>query len=390
MSNGARAGAETHRPPPWRDVRVLAWSFQLAIAGAVLALLLWLLDNVRTNSAELGIPTGFDFLDQPAGFTIPGSSLRATESVRSAIIVGTLNTLRVSVAGIVLATLLGIVVGVGRLSTNWLVRTLSTVYVETIRNLPLLGILIFAYLALVLTVLPRVEDSWDLAGAAIVNRRDVALPWFTGSGWWLLAVLVVAVTGTHLVGRWRRARSDRTGASAHAGWWMAGTFVTIVAAGSVLSGLGITLPDADGRRVTGGITTGPEYVALLLSLVVYTSSHIAEIVRGSIQAVPTGQGEAATALALSSGQRMRLVVLPQAMRIAVPPLGNQYLNLAKNSSLGYAISFFELTKVVSTSIGNRSPAVPSYLLLMAIYLVISLVISAFVNAVNRRLSLERR
>lgn len=390
MNSPARAAVDVHRPPPWRNVKVLAWGFQLALGGAVLALLLWLIDNVRTNSSELGIPTGFEFLDQPAGFTIPGSSFRATEPVSSALVVGTLNTLRVTIVGIVLATIIGVLVGIGRLSTNWLVRKLSLVYVEAIRNVPLLGILIFAYLALVLTVLPRVEDSWSPAGLVLINRRDVAVPWYEGSGWRLLALVAIALLAASLVVRWRRRVADRTGAPSRSGLWALIAVLVILVLGGVVAGLGITTPESDGRRVSGGITGGPEYVALLLALVVYTSSHIAEIVRGSIQAVPRGQVQAAEALALTGFQRMWLVVLPQAMRIALPSLGNQYLNLAKNSSLGYAISFFELTKVTSTSIGNRSPAVPSYMLLMAIYLVISLTISAIVNVANRRLSLATR
>ncbi len=154
--------------------------------------------------------------------------------------------------------------------------------------------------------------------------------------------------------------------------------------------MSISGPSVGGRQIIGGITMLPEYAALLASLVAYTSSHIAEIVRGSIQAVPKGQVEAASALALSPSQRMRLVILPQAMRIAVPAIGNQYLNLTKNSSLGVAISYFELTKITSVSIGNRAPAVPSYAVLLAIYLVLSLVISALVNIANRRLELVER
>ena len=193
------------------------------------------------------------------------------------------------------------------------------------------------------------------------------------------------------VSRWRRAVADRTGRPARSGLWAIPAAIARAHAwpGCAL-GLGATAPELDGRRVTGGITMTPAYFAALLALVVYTASHIAEIVRGSIQAVPRGQGEAADALALSGFQRMWYVVLPQAMRIGVPPTGNQYLNLTKNSSLAAVISFPELTKVTQLAVATRAPAVPSYTLLLLIYLAISLLISLVVNLVNRRLAIVER
>lgn len=309
---------------------MLRWAYQLAVVGAVGALIAWLASNVVANSSRQGIPTGFGYLDQPSQLTIPGNALRSTQPVRDALWQGTLNTLRVVVVGLVLATLIGVVVGVARLSGNWLVRKAAMIYVEAIRNIPLLAVIVFTYLALVLTALPRLEDAWEPLGLAVISNRGAVLPWFNG------------------------------------------------------------LPAVDGREVSGGITLAPEYLALLLALVVYTASHIAEIVRGSVQAVPRGQDEAARALGLGARQRLWYVVLPQAMRIAVPPMGNQYLNLLKNSSLGLVISYFELTKVTTVSIANSSPAVPSFLLLMAIYLAFSLVLSGVVNVANRRLALVER
>jgi general L-amino acid transport system permease protein len=386
-SGGAPPSApSTTRPPLWRNIKVLAWTFQIGVLTLVVVGVAILVNNVRVNSAQQGIPTNFDFLDQPAGFPIPASDFRTTETVQKAMVEGALNTLRVVVVGLIASTLLGVALGIGRLSGNWLVRKIATVYVEVIRNIPLLGLIIFAYLAIVLSVLPRVEKSWRLDGVLIANGRGVSVPWFTGSTIRLLAAVAVAGIAAYGVKRWRQRAMDARGETPHFLLWVVPPFALICFWGAVVAGTGVTIPSLEGRRVLGGITLQPEYFALLAALVIYTSSHIAEIVRGSIQAVPKGQQEAASAMALSGGQRMQYVILPQAMRIALPPLGNQYLNLLKNSSLGLVISYFEVTKVAGTTIGNRSPAVPTYLLLMTLYLIASLIISGIVNILNRRLA----
>lgn len=375
--------------PVWRNVRVLAWVFQLVVLGAVVAVVGILINNVRVNSANQGIPTGFDFLGQPSSFTIPANELRDTQPVRDAIVQGTLNTIRVSVVGIILATVLGVLVGIGRLSGNWLIRNLARIYVEALRNVPLLGLVVFAYLAVVLS-LPRLEDSIQLSDLFILNTRGATIPWPTGSNLVLVAILVIAAVAGWLVRRWRLGVLEQTGEPARVVAWVTPVVVVVALAGAVAAGVGVTSPTLDERRVTGGMTLQPEYFALLLALTSYTASHIAEIVRGSIQAVPRGQAEAARAMALTGVQQMRYVVLPQAFRIAIPPTANQYLNLMKNSSLGFVISYFELTKVTSTTIGNRSPAIPAYAVLIVIYLALSLIISLVMNAANRRLELPTR
>ena len=375
------------RPPFWRDVRNLAWIFQLAVLGIVVGIIVVLFNNVRVNSASQGIPTDFGFLDQPAGFEIPANDLRSTQPVRDAVVQGALNTLRVAVTGIVLATVLGVAVGIGRLSGNWLVRNLTRLYVEAIRNVPLLGLVIFAYLALVLAALPRLEDTWDW-GFIVINVRGVSVPWLSGPLLWVLVSAAVAAIVVRQIRKRLPAALD--GSRRRGPITGARLVVTLAVIVFAIATLSPTNPDFDGRIVTGGITMQPEYFALLVALVIYTASHIAEIVRGSIQAVPRGQVEASSALALNGWQRLRHVVLPQAFQIATPPLGNQYLNLLKNSSLGFVISYFELTKVMSTSIGNRSPAVPAYVLLMAIYLALSLAVSAAINYFNRRQQVEYR
>nr|PZN31816.1 MAG: amino acid ABC transporter permease [Actinomycetota bacterium] len=379
------------RPPLWRDVRVLKWLFQLFVFAVVAAIVSWLYGNFQYNSVRSGIPTGFEFLDNPANFTIPDNPLNQLAPVRRALFEGFLNTLRVSLVGIALATVLGVIIGIGRLSTNWLVRRICTVYVEGFRNIPLAILLIFVYFGVVLQALPAIAQAWTPLGLFVFSNRGVGFPWFQGGTPGQLALTVlVGLVAWWLVARWRKRVFDRTGRPSRSGLYGAIIFLVVLAAGWIAFGFSVTLPGVDGRRIIGGIRADPAYVALLIALVLYTASHIAEITRGSIQAVPKGHGGAATALSLSGFQRMWYVILPQAMRIAIPPLGNQYLNLIKNSSLGAGISYFELTMVTRISVANTSPAVPAFTVTLLVYLVISLTTSALVNLANRRFRLVER
>jgi general L-amino acid transport system permease protein len=379
------------RPPLWRDVRVLAWAFQLAVVGLVVAFVLWLLDNFRAYSDRRNIPTDYDYLDQPANFPIPSNSdFHQSQPVREALVEGLQNTLRLAVTGIVLATVLGVLIGVARLSQNFILRNAAKLYVEFVRNVPLLAILWLLYSAVVLNAFPTPDNSWELGPLAVLNVRGASVFWFEGGTWKFLLVVAVTALAAWALTSWRRRVADRTGRPARTGLSAIGGAAVVLVVAWLVVGLGATAPELDGRRVTGGITMTPEYFAALAALVIYTASHIAEIVRGSIQAVPRGQGEAADALALSGFQRTWFVVLPQAMRIAVPPIGNQYLNLTKNTSLAAVISFPELTKITELTVANRSPAVPSYALVLVIYLILSLVISVIVNVVNRRLAIVER
>lgn len=378
------------RPPFYRNVRVLSWAFQLVVFAVVAAIVFWLAGNYRENTEASGIPTSFDFLSNPATFGIPGADFTPTESVRNAYVVGVLNTLRVSIVGIIVATILGILIGIGRLSKNWIVNKLSAVYVEVIRNLPLLVIMTFTFLGLILQVMPTIQEAWVLSWL-VVSNRGIGVPWYQdASGLSLLLVLAAGIVGWWLIAKWRQSVSDRTGAPSRAGLIGGAFFLVAVVVGWVVLGAQLTLPSVDGRQIAGGIRIDPSFFAVLVALVLYTASHIAEIVRGSIQAVPKGQGEAASALALSGFQRMWNVILPQAMRIAIPPLGNQYLNLIKNSSLGAGFAYFELTNVAQVTVGNGSPAVPAFFLALIFYVVISLVTSALVNVANRRFKLVER
>ena len=380
----------SRRPPVWRDVRVLRWLVQVVVVAVVIALVAWLAANYSANVRRQNIPTDFGFLDNPASFRITGNSMSQNAPVRDAMVQGLYNTLRIAVVGIVLATLLGTLVGVGRLSRNWLVRTMASVYVDAVRNVPLPLFVVFGLLAVVLGVFPRVDDAWQPLGLMVVSNRAIAVPWFEGSTAGMVILVLVGVAAAVVAARSRRALAARAGTAANSGIWAIATFAAVVVVGWFVNGSSITLPELDGRRVVGGIRMDPSFFAILLALVVYTASHIAEIVRGSIQAVPIGQSEAADSLALSGFQRLWLVVLPQAFRVALPPIGNQYLNLIKNSSLGAGIGYYDITLVTKTTVGNGSPAVPAFAIALLMYLALSLVTSSVVNLFNRRFRLVER
>jgi general L-amino acid transport system permease protein len=383
----------TSRTPLWRNVRVLRLVLQAVFLVAVGGFLLYLLDNVVGNLERLGIPTGFDYLDQPAGFAIPDSDFSSAQSLGDALKIGVQNTLKVSLLGIVLATIIGVLVGVARLSSNWLVRKSAALYVETFRNIPVLVIILFWYLGVVLR-LPPIGEAVEIPDLFVISNRGIVVPWFdkVGQGFAFVLVALVALAAAAVLWIWRTRRFDRTGEPHHRALWAGGALLAILTVGYFATGTpwALETPELGERSTTGGFRLSPEYAALLLGLALYTASHIAEIVRGSILAVPGGQSEAANAVGLSGWQRLRHVVLPQAFRISVPPIANQYLNLMKNSSLGIAISYYELTKITRVSIAQQAPAVQAIVLLMGLYLLISLSIALVTNLVNRRLTLKGR
>lgn len=378
------------RAPLWRDVRVLKWVFQLVVLAIFVSIIFWLYNNYQVNIQKSKIPTGLEFLDNPANFTMPGNDFNQSSPVWSAFIQGFYNTLRVSIVGILLSIFFGTLIGMARLSKNFLVRTVAGAYVEVIRNLPLLVLLTFMNLAVVLQTFPRIEDAWRPLDLFVVSNRGIAIPWFEGSGTTLLTVLAAALVVAGLVAWLRGKYSDRTGKPAQGLLYATAVFVLVVLGSWFTLGYQWTLPFVEDRGTLGGLRLDPSFFALLVTLVIYTSSHIAEIVRGSILAVPRGQGEAADALALSGPTKMRLVILPQAFRVALPAIGNQSLNLLKNSSLGAAISYFELTQIAQITVGNGSPAVPAFTLTLLVYLSISLTTSLVINIFNRRLALVER
>jgi general L-amino acid transport system permease protein len=378
------------KPPFWRDIRILKWAFQFTVLALVLAVIFWLYGNYQENVAKSRIPTGLEFLENPASFTMPGSTFDQSSPVWAAFVQGFINTLRVSIIGIVLAISLGTIIGMARLSKNFLVRLVASAYVEVFRNLPLLVLLTFMNLAVVLQTFPRIEQAWVPFDLFVISNRGIAVPWFEGSDTNLILVISGAAVLAVLVGIARRKYSDRTGKPARISIFVFLTFLIVILGAWSILGYSWTQPVVDGRGTVGGLRLDPSFFALVVTLVIYTSSHIAEIVRGSILSVSKGQGEAADAIALSQGKKMKLIILPQAFRVALPALGNQSLNLIKNSSLGAAISYFELTQIAQISVGNGAPAVPAFTVTLAIYLVISFVTSFIVNTFNRRLALVER
>jgi general L-amino acid transport system permease protein len=386
----------TRRPAFWRNVRVLRVTFQAVFLVAVVGFLLFLLDNTVYNLKQRGFPTGldsFDYLRQPAGFAIPDSDFRSSQSLLDALIVGVQNTIKVAVLGIVLATILGVLIGVARLSSNWLVRKAAALYVETFRNIPVLVIILFWYLGVMIR-LPPIRDAVEVLDLLAISNRGTVVPWFdkVGPGVAFGLFALVAFAAAVVVWIWRTRRFDRTGEPHHRVIWSVGVLLLLLAVGFAVSGRPwtVTTPEVGELSTTGGFRLAPEYAALLVALSLYTASHIAEIVRGAILSVPRGQSEAADAVGLSGFQRLRHIVLPQAFRISIPPISNQYLNLTKNSSLGIAISYYEVTKVTQVSIAQSAPAVQAILLLMGIYLVLSLTIAFVTNLVHRRMTLKGR
>lgn len=369
---------------------MLRVAFQVLFLVVVVSLVLFLVDNLIFNLRRLGIETGFGFLNQPAGFAIPDSEFRSTQSVQDALFQGAKTTLVVALTGIVLATVLGIVVGVARLSPNWLVRRAAALYVETFRNVPVLLIIVFLYLAVFLR-LPPIGRAIEWVDVFVLSNRGLVVPSLrsTGSTGTFLPLLALALVVAAGVWVWRTRRFDATGEPHHRVLYALGTVVLLAGLAFAATGrpYGLSLPERGDLGVAHGFRLSTEYAALLFGLVLYTASHIAEIVRGSILAVSRGQGEAADALGLSPFQRLRLIVLPQALRIMIPPLANQYLNLTKNSSLGIAISVYEVTKVTRVSIAQGSPAPQAIGILMLVYLAFSLSIALFTNLANRRLQL---
>lgn len=379
----------------WRDVRVLRVGAQALFVLAIVFIANWFYTNLQINLERTGIRVGFDFLWTTAGFGISeGLPFEPTDSYGYAFWVGVVNTLRVIGIGILLATALGLVAGIARLSSNWLVRQIATVYIETIRNTPLVVQLFFWYTAIFLK-LPSVDKSIVLPGPIYLSQRGLALPkpyateafsvWVYVLGGGVLAALAV-----YIGRRVYLARVQRPGFPA---LWAAGVFVLSAVGGWLLlphAPIAWEMPTLGRFNFEGGWQLSPEFAALLAGLVVYTGAFIAEIVRGGILAVPKGQTEAARALGLRPLHVLRLVVIPQALRVIVPPLTSQYLNLAKNSSLAVAVGYPDLFNVANTIINQSGRAIEMVLLIMASYLTMSLVTSAFMNWYNRRVKLVER
>jgi len=381
----------------WRDEFARGIFLQVVVAGALVALAVFIVHNTSVNLTKRGIASGFGFLGNLAGFQ-PTFSLvpfdLASSSNGRVFLLGLVNTLVVSAVGIVLATLLGFIIGVARLSQNYLIRKLAAVYVDVIRNVPLLAQIVFWYFG-VLSTLPGVRQSLGALDTFFLNQRGLFMPApiFEAGFWTIPLALAVGIIVAVVVQRWAHRRQMLTGKQFPSFWVGLALVVGLPALTALLGGSHVSwsFPELKGFNFQGGMTVLPEFVALLLALSIYTAAFIAEIVRSGVQAVSHGQTEAARALGLRGGLTTRLVILPQALRVIVPPLTSQYLNLTKNSSLGVIIAYPDLVSVFAGTVQNQTgQAVECVALTMAVYLVISLLISAFMNWYNQHIALVER
>lgn len=382
--------------PFWYDQRIRGVLFQVLVLAGLLVFIGFIVYNTAQNLQQRGIASGFRFLWNTAGFDISFSLIpyKATDTYGRVLIVGVLNTLFVSAIGIVGATVLGVIVGILRLSRNWLVARLATVYVEMLRNIPLLLQIVFWYFA-VIAALPGVRESTLRWGMFSFNQGGFYMPApvLEPDFWWVPASLVVAIALAFAIYRWAKRRRAETGLP----FPTLRVNMTLIASLPVLTSLLLGVPwtweypELARFDYRGGTVLVPEFLALLFALTLYTAAFIAEIVRAGILSVSHGQTEAALALGLRSNLVTRLVVMPQALRVIIPPLTSQYLNLTKNSSLAIAIAYPELVAVFAgTTLNQTGQAIETIAITMLVYMTISLSISAFMNWYNRKITLVEK
>ncbi len=370
--------------------------YQVVVAALLIAFIFWIIGNTAANLAAQNKTTGFDFLWRTAGFDISFSLLPWSRASYywEAFLVGLLNTLLVAAIGIFFATILGFTIGIARLSTNFIVSSLATVYIEVIRNIPLLLQLFFWYFA-VLKAMPSVRESIQLPFDAFINQRGIMVPKPIpdeqfGFVWIGLVVAIVAVIALRY---WAKKRLEATGQRFPVFLTSAALLVGITVLTFIVSGASVAFepPVLERFNFRGGLQLPPEFAALAFGLTIYTAAFIAETVRAGILAVNKGQTEAAQSLGLKENDRLRLVIVPQAMRVIIPPLTSQYLNLTKNSSLGAAIGYPELVNVFAgTSLNQTGRAIECIAITMGVYLVLSLLTSAIMNWYNGRVRLVER
>lgn len=381
--------------PFWLDPRKRAIIFQFLSIGVVGLIVWYLVSNTVVNLQKQSIATGFGFLKKEAAFEI-GESLipySAADTYIRALLVGALNTIKVSFVGIVVTILLGTIIGVARLSTNWLVAKLSAIYIEVMQDLPILLQLVFWY-AIFYESLPPPSEALCPGAGIYLCKRGVAftVPEAHPAHIYMLTAFLLGCVAAYFMRRWARKRQERTGQyfpvfRASLALIIGLPLIVWLAAGSPMK---MNAPKLTVFNFEGGLTVSPEFMALLLGLVLYTSAFVAEVVRAGIQSVGKGQREAAMSIGLRPTQVLNLVILPQALRVIVPPLTSQMLNLTKNSSLAVAIGYPDFVSVANTTINQTGQSIEGVALIMAVYLVFSLSTSAFMNWYNRRVALVER
>jgi general L-amino acid transport system permease protein len=378
------------------DPKVRAWLFQIITVIAVVAMGWYLFDNTQTNLQHRGITSGFGFLENSAGFGIAQHLIPFKESDTYArvFLIGLLNTLLVTFIGVILATLLGFIVGVARLSNNWIINKLATIYVEVFRNIPPLLQILFWYFAVFLT-LPGPRAAHGFFGSFFVSSRGLNMPAaITNDATWPFVIsIVLAIVATVFMVKWANKRFEATGVPFHKFWAGLGLLVVIPALCALIFGAPVhwEVPELKGFNFVGGWVLIPELLALTLALTVYTAAFIAEIVRSGIKSVSHGQTEAARSLGLRPGPTLRKVIIPQALRVIIPPLTSQYLNLAKNSSLAAGIGYPEMVSLFAGTVLNQTgQAIEVIAITMSVYLAISISISLLMNWYNKRIALIER
>ena len=378
----------------WRDIRFLQALAQAIFLILVIVFAQWLISNLLDNLDARGLSLSFSFLKRTAGFILgQGLPMERTDTFWYAYVIGVTNTLRAVVFGLLLATILGILAGIALLSPNWLLRNIVQAYVEIMRNTPLLVQLFFLYSGVILA-LPILQEQFSL-GPIILSNRGLFLPRpvpEAGFTIWIALLILGAILSMLIYSRLLQRRI-RSGTETRPALWAALPLFGLPILCWILlpaPPLSIDLPKLEGPRMVGGMTMTPEFAGILFGLVIYTAAFIADIVRAGILAVPKGQTEAATATGLTKGQVLRLVILPQAMRVIIPPLTNQFLNLAKNSSLAIGVGYPDLYTASQEIFNQSGQAVQVIALMMTTYLLMSLLISAIMNFLNARLQIQER
>lgn len=379
----------------WNNPKVRSGIFQVLLVLILGVLFYEIIVNTINNLKSRNIASGFTFLSRTAGFDIIQSMIQydSASSYGKAILVGFYNTILVSVLGIIFASIIGFTMGVARLSKNWLVSRIGTLYVEIFRNVPLL-LWIFVFYSAVLQPLPGPKQALSVFDSFFLSNRGLMMPKpIFGDGAWLALVgLIVAIVASYLVNRWAKARQLRTGQTFPAIRTAIALIIGLPILGLLLAGYPLTWesPTYKGFNFTGGIHLIPEFIALLLALSVYTGTFIAEAVRAGIQAISHGQSEASYALGLRPGAALRLVVIPQAMRVIIPPLSSTYLSLTKNSSLAVAVGYPDLVATGGTVLNQTGQAIEIVGIFMIVYLTLSLVTSGLMNWFNSKMKLVER
>lgn len=384
------------KPPIWNDPRFRAVFFQALVLGGVILFGLYIVNNTLDNMERRGIASGFAFLGKTAGFDIQMHLIDYGEesSYFRAFVVALINTILVSAIGVVLTTILGLVIGIARLSSNWLIARLAAVYVEVMRNIPLLLQIFFWYFA-ALHLVPSPSNSLKLYDIIYLNVRGLFLPKpvFEPGFEAIPIAFGAAVAAVIVLARWAHRRQDATGKRFHTIYVSVAILVGLPLLAAIVTGFPLSWehPVLEGFNFRGGLVIIPEFVALLVALSTYTAAFIAEIVRAGILSVSKGQTEAAYSLGLRPTPTLRLVVMPQALRVIIPPLTSQYLNLTKNSSLAAAIAYPDIVLVFAgTALMQTGQAVEIIAITMAVYLTISLAISLFMNWYNKMMALVER